>query len=293
MDKIKGRIVKALSGFYYVEVGSDIIECRARGVMRKNGVTPLVGDEVYITVSEGIGAVDEISERKNSLLRPPVANLDRLYILSSYSNPAPNTQILDKQISICERAGIQPVVVFNKCDEGSFDEFAEIYKNAGYDTYVISCKTGEGIEDFRSSLPEGICAFTGNSGVGKSTLLNTLMPELELKTGEVSDKLGRGRHTTRHVELFDLGNGCKVADTPGFSTIECDRVPKEEVAELFKEFREYLGGCRFTSCSHTSEKGCAVLEAVRQGKIAPSRHESYCEQYRQAAALPSWERRSK
>ncbi len=293
MEKLRGRIVKALSGFYYVEVGSQVIECRARGVMRKNGVTPLVGDEVLITVSEGIGAVDRIVERRNALLRPPVANLERLYILSSYSNPAPNTQILDKQISICEGAGVQPVIVFNKCDEGDFDKFVDIYRTAGYDTYVISCKTGEGIEAFRADLPEGICAFTGNSGVGKSSLLNALMPELELKTGEVSDKLGRGRHTTRHVELFDLGNGCRVADTPGFSTIECDPVPKEEVAELFKEFREHLGDCRFTSCSHTTEKGCAVLEAVRQGKIAPSRHESYCEQYRQAAALPRWERRSK
>ncbi len=293
MKAIKGTIVKALSGFYYVEVGGEVIECRARGVMRKNGMAPLVGDEVLITVTQGIGAVDEVVNRRNALLRPPVANLDRLYILSSYSNPAPNTQILDKQISICERAGITPVVVFNKCDEGSFDELVSIYRSAGYETHVISCKTGEGVDGLRAGLPEGICAFTGNSGVGKSSLLNTIMPELGLKTGEVSDKLGRGRHTTRHVELFDLSEGRRVADTPGFSTVECDPMPKEEVAELFKEFREYLGDCRFTSCSHTTEKGCAVLEAVRQGKIAPSRHESYCEQYRQAASVPEWERRGK
>lgn len=293
MELLQGRIVKALSGFYYVEVGQEVIECRARGVMRKNGVTPLVGDMVRITVSEGIGAVEEILPRRNSLLRPPVANVDRLYILSSFSNPAPNTQLLDKQISICERAGITPVIVFNKCDEGDFGKYAEIYRLAGFETHIISCKTGEGIEWLRADMPEGVSVFSGNSGVGKSSLLNILIPGLGLKTGEISDKLGRGRHTTRHVELFHLGKGRLVADTPGFSTLECDPVAKEEVAGLFREFRYYLGGCRFTTCSHTCEKGCAVLEAVRAGKIAPSRHESYCEQYRQAAAVPSWERRDK
>ena len=289
---MKGTLVKAISGFYYVNCNNNIYECKARGNFRNAGISPVVGDCVEITeLDSSHGVLESVYERKNLLNRPPVANIDKLFIVSAYSTPSPNTLMIDRLCAIACFNNIEPIIVFNKCDMGDFSEWVQIYEKTGFKTLVVSANTGEGIEDIQKELEGCVSAFTGNSGVGKSSLLNTLMPELELKTGEVSDKLGRGRHTTRHVELFDLGNNCRVADTPGFSTIECDPVSKEEVAELFKEFREHLGECRFTSCSHTTEKGCAVLEAVRQGKIAPSRHESYCEQYRQAASLPSWERR--
>ncbi len=289
----EGLIVKSLSGFYYVRTEDKIIDCRARGVMRKNGVTPLVGDRVKISVDDGLSCVDEIIDRRNFLLRPPVANVDRLYIISSFENPAPNTLLIDKQICTCEKQGIEPIIVLNKCDEGNFDDINEIYVSAGYEVYIISCKTGEGIYRLRQSIKTGISVFTGNSGVGKSSLLNTLLPRLNLKTGEISDRLGRGRHTTRHVELFDIGNGCLIADTPGFSTVECEPMLKENIAPLFKEFGDCLGNCRFTSCSHTCEKGCAVIDAVNSGRINRSRHESYCELYKEASMRNSWEVRSR
>ena len=291
MTARSGRIVKSLSGFYSVDVGGEIVVCRARGVMRNQGVTPLVGDRVTVSDGDGLAAVEEILPRKNALLRPPVANLERLYLLSAFTNPAPNFLLLDTQIAICERAGIEPVLVFNKCDEGDFASYVSAYRPTGYEIHVISCVTGEGIDDLRESIPRGICAFTGNSGVGKSSLLNALVPGLSLPTGEVSEKLGRGRHTTRHVELFDMGNGRLLADTPGFSSLEGDPVPKEEVADLFREFRAHLGACRFSTCSHTCEKGCGVLAALEKGEIAPSRHESYCELYRRAAASPTWDKK--
>lgn len=290
---LEGLIVKSLSGFYYVRAEDKIIECRARGVMRKNGVTPLVGDRVKISVSDGLSSVDEIVGRRNFLVRPPVANVDRLYIISSYENPSPNTLLIDKQICTCEKQGIEPIIVLNKCDEGNFDEIRDIYVKAGFEVYIISCKTGEGISAIKQSLKCGISVFTGNSGVGKSSLLNTLLPELNLKTGEISDKLGRGRHTTRHVELFDIGDGCLIADTPGFSTVECEPMLKESIAPLFREFDDFLGGCKFTSCSHTCEKGCLVIDAVNSGKIARSRHESYCELYKEASMLNDWEVRTR
>lgn len=291
MSTRRGRIVRALSGFYTVDCDGERIECRARGVMRTQGVTPLVGDEVVVTEAEGLSVVEEVLPRRNALLRPPVANLDRLYLLSAFANPAPSPLLLDTQTAICERAGITPVIVFNKCDEGDFSAIAAAYRTTGYEIFIISCKTGEGIEALRASIPKGICAFSGNSGVGKSTLLNLLMPGLLLPTGEVSAKLGRGRHTTRHVELYDMGEGRLLADTPGFSSLSCDPVPGEEVARLFPEFREHLGACRFTTCSHICEPGCGVLAALEKGEIAPSRHASYVELYRQAAAARPWDKR--
>ena len=291
MSTRQGRIVRALSGFYTVDCAGERIECRARGVMRNQGITPLVGDEVTLSVGEGLAAVEEILPRRNALLRPPVANIDKLYLLSAFADPAPSPLLLDTQTAVCERAGITPVIVFNKCDEGDFSAIAAAYRTTGYEIFVISCKTGEGIDALRESIPEGICAFTGNSGVGKSTLLNLLVPGLALPTGEVSAKLGRGRHTTRHVELYDMGGGRLLADTPGFSSLSCDPVPKEEVAALFPEFRDHLGDCRFTTCSHICEPGCGILAALAAGEIAPPRHASYVELYRQAAAAHPWDKR--
>ncbi len=290
----QGIILKAISGFYYVSVGDTVYECKSRGIMRKDGVTPTVGDNAAISVSEHssakpTGVVEQILERRNLLSRPPVANVDRLYIISSFENPAPNTLIIDKLICSCEAKGIEPVIVFNKSDMGSFDEYERIYKAAGFETYTVSCVTGEGIERLYNSFGRGISVLTGNSGVGKSSLINRMFPEYNLKTGEISQKLGRGRHTTRHSELFKNGCGGYICDTPGFATVDSEPMPKEDLADNFREFSYMLGGCKFTTCSHTCEKGCAVLTAVERGEIPRERHENYCAIYKELSAIKSWE----
>ncbi len=291
---ITGIIIKAISGFYYVSDGETVYECKSRGIMRNNGVTLCVGDNAEISVSgisqqKPVGVVEKILARRNMLTRPPVANVDKLYIISSFENPAPNTLIIDKLICSCEAKGIEPIIVFNKSDMGSFDAFEQIYKAAGFKTYTVSCLTGEGIDGLLGSFSDGISVLTGNSGVGKSSLINKMFPEYSLKTGEISKKLGRGRHTTRHSELYPTGRGGFICDTPGFATVDSEPMLKESLAQNFREFADFLGGCKFTSCSHTCEKGCAVLSAVEKGIIPKSRHESYCSIYKDLAAIKSWE----
>ena len=288
---MNGIIIKAISGFYYVETGNQLYECKARGIFRKQDISPLVGDRVEISVSESQGMVEKIEPRKNQLIRPPLANLDKLFIVSAFSTPAPNPLIIDRLISIAEHKAIEPVIVFNKSDLGPFGEFLTIYSNAGFKTFVVSCESGEGFKDMLNCFDDCISAFTGNSGVGKSSILNYLIPSLAIETGEVSLKLGRGRHTTRHVELYPVSNGY-IADTPGFSSIDIERVEsimKEDVADTFREFRPFLGQCQFTSCSHTVEKGCAVLNAVNNGEISHRRHDNYCTIYNEIKGLKSWE----
>ncbi len=284
-----GIIVKALSGFYYVDDGEQIYESRARGIMRKNGVTPLVGDNAVLQLESGSAVLDKIVDRKNMMVRPPVANVDKLYIISSHTDPSPNTVIIDKLIGQCEIKGIEPIIVFNKCDMGSFDEYVEIYSSAGFEVHVVSCVTGEGIDELKASFGSGISVLTGNSGVGKSSLINKMFEGYELKTGEISKKLGRGRHTTRHCELYANGSGGYIVDTPGFATVESERVTKDKVALFFREFADFTDECRFTSCAHICEKGCAVINAVNCGKISKSRHDSYCEIYKDCASINEWE----
>ncbi len=290
---IEGIIVKAISGFYYVSDGNAVYECKSRGIMRKDGVSPTVGDNAAISVvSNGVkpgGVVEQILPRRNLLSRPPVANVDKLYIISSFENPAPNTLIIDKLICSCEAKGIEPVVVFNKCDMGDFGEFEDIYKAAGFETYTVSCVTGEGIDSLLSSFSSGISVLTGNSGVGKSSLINKMFPEYNIKTGEISQKLGRGRHTTRHSELYPIKQACYICDTPGFATVDSEPMLKESLADNFREFADYLGECKFTTCSHTCEKGCAILGAVSSGAIPKARHDNYCAIYKDLSALKSWE----
>jgi len=286
---IEGIIVKALSGFYYVFDGEKVYETRARGIMRKNGVTPYVGDNAVIQLESGSAVLEKVCPRKNELVRPPVANVDKLYIISSFTDPAPNTLIIDKLIVQCEAKGIEPVIVFNKCDMGDFDEYEKTYRKSGFDVYTVSCLTGEGVDELKASFGPGISVLTGNSGVGKSSLINAMFDDYNLKTGEISTKLGRGRHTTRHCELFANGNGGFIADTPGFATVDSERLSKDKVAMCFREFDDFVDGCKFTSCSHTCEKGCAVIEAVKQGKICKSRHDSYCAIYKDCSALNEWE----
>ena len=291
-ENLTGLVLKCIGGFYYVLCDETVYTCRARGKFRKDKISPCVGDQVAITADENNeGYVLEILPRKNILVRPPLANLDKLFIVSSVSDPQPSTLIIDKTIAAAEIKGIEPVLVFTKTDLDDPAPLREIYGSIGIRCYFVSSVDGVGVDELRPELDGCISAFTGNSGVGKSTLLNALIPDLVLETGEISRKLGRGRHTTRHVELFPVEGGY-VADTPGFSTMDIERYElfrKEELPFGFREFEPYIGECRFTSCSHTCEKGCAVLEAVEDGKIPRSRIESYIAMYNEVKDIKEWQ----
>lgn len=296
MEKQKqGILRKGIGGFYYVEAEGSLLECKARGIFRKNNITPLAGDSVLVTdLGDGYGSLDEILPRKSALRRPPVANLDRLFIVASVSEPAFHPFLVDQISAIAVSKGIEPVLLITKTDLRACQEIANIYHSANLRCLTFSIEDSQDLPALQDLLHGKISAFTGNSGVGKSTLLNGLFPSLKLETGEISRKLGRGRHTTRCVELFPVPGGGYVADTPGFSALELERsehIPKEELAHCFPEFAPYLGQCKFTSCSHTKEKGCAVLEAVRNGKLPKSRHESYVALYENAKEWKEWENR--
>ena len=289
---MEGQIQKALSGFYYVNDGRQVYACRARGKHRYAGQSPLVGDYVRFTPLEGgQGALDEILPRKNQFHRPLVANIDLMVVLASLVNPVTDPFLIDRLLATAEAKGCEGLVCINKCDLEPGEELAAIYEKAGFPTLRVSAETGEGVDRLRALISDKVCAFTGNTGVGKSSLLNALEPGFALKTGQVSDKLGRGRHTTRHVELFRLSCGAAVADTPGFSSFEEEVLPPPEaLAGYFREFAPYRDKCRFPDCAHMKEKGCAVRQAVEEGKIAPSRHQSYARLYEQAKAVPEWAR---
>ena len=284
--------MKALSGFYYVDLAGETVTCRGRGKLRHQKISPLVGDRVEVTLNgDGTGAVEAVLPRRNQLTRPAVANIDQLVILCANVNPVSDPYLIDRVCSVAEGKGCEVVIAVNKCDLDSGDALAETYTAAGFPVLRLSAVTGEGIEPLKELLQGKVSAFTGNSGVGKSSVLNALEPRYAIETGEVSDKLGRGRHTTRHVELFRVGDAL-VADTPGFSSFEADRLgllDKEALGESFREFRPYLAQCRFVGCSHTKEKGCAVLAAVEEGTIPQSRHESYVRLYREAKERRPWE----
>ena len=289
---LEGIILKSIGGFYYVEAAETIYECKARGNFRKKGLKPVAGDIVKITVPEsGYCAIEEVCPRKNSIVRPPLANIDTLFIVVSTCEPSPNTAVIDKMTACAVNKNIEPVIVISKCDLSSSEKLKEIYSLSGIKTIEFSSIDNRGLEEIRKVLKNKVTAFTGNSGVGKSTLLNALFPDLELATGEISEKLGRGRHTTRSVELFKAEGGY-VADTPGFSTVDLERyevIDKDDLKFAFPEFEDYLDKCRFTSCRHICEKGCAVVEAVQQGKISLSRHQSYVAMYNEVKDLKKWE----
>lgn len=292
MNKLDGIIIKGIGGFYYVEAAGEIYECKARGVFRKSGIKPLAGDRVSISVNENAeNTIDEIYERKSVLPRPPVANVDRLFIVSSVCEPKPVFLIIDRLTALAVNKGIEPIVVFTKSDLGDAEQYVSIYRKAGIKSYAVSCVTDEGVDDVKAQLKNHISAFCGNTGVGKSSLLNAIDPTLALKTGEISDKLGRGRHTTRHSELFKVEGGY-VADTPGFSSFEAEEtelILKDDLPFAFKEFEPYIGQCKFTSCLHMKDKGCRIIQAVEEGEIPVSRHESYCAMMEQAKNIKEWE----
>ncbi len=293
---ISGRIEKALSGFYYVNTGEEILRCRARGKFRRQGLSPLVGDLVQAQpLGGGEGVIDAVEPRRNAFARPAAANVDQLVVIASGAIPVTDPYLIDRISAIAALKGCRVLVVINKCDLDPADDLYALYRASAIPVLRVSAATGEGLDALRDGIAGRLNVFTGNSGVGKSSLLNRLAPDLDLPVGEVSTALGRGRHTTRHVEMFSLGGGTYVIDTPGFSsfdTEELDLELKARLPETFPEFAPYLGRCRFVGCSHVKEKGCAVLEAVRRGEIPERRHRSYVRLHDELKDLKDWQARS-
>ncbi|MBQ7330686.1 MAG: ribosome small subunit-dependent GTPase A [Oscillospiraceae bacterium] len=287
-----GRIIRSISGFYDVQTPAGVITCRARGILRKEGNAPLTGDMVEISEEKGKGMVEKILPRKNSFVRPAVANIDALVVFAANVNPVTEPFLVDRVAAI---AGDQEVPVYlcvNKCDLDPAVDLVRIYRNAGFPVICTSAQTGEGREELWNLIRGKLTAFTGNSGVGKSSMLNQLCPDLALPTGEVSEKLGRGRHTTRHVELYMLDEETYVADTPGFSAFDTDQMElilKENLQYAFPDFGQFIGDCQFHDCSHRKEPGCAVTQAVAQGKIEKTRYDSYLRLYEKASQIKLWE----
>ena len=291
-EKRTGRILRSLSGFYDVLTPEGLVTCRARGILRKEGNSPLTGDVVNITVEKGKGMVESILPRRNSFVRPAVANVDALVVFAANVNPVTEPFLIDRVAAIAGDQEVEVVLCVNKCDLDPALDLVRIYTRAGFSVITTSAETGEGVEALRSLIKGKLTAFTGNSGVGKSSILNRLCPELNLPVGEVSEKLGRGRHTTRHVELYSLGPDTYVADTPGFSSFDTDQMDvilKENLQYAFPDFGSHIGRCRFDDCSHRKEPGCAVREALEAGEIEPTRYDSYLKLYEKASQINLWE----
>lgn len=270
-----------------------IIECKARGRFRMDGTSPLVGDKVRCSLdANGKGRIDSVEERRNWFIRPAVANIDALVFVAANTNPITDPFLIDRVSVIAAEADCGLIICVNKTDIDAGDELYEIFTGAGFTVVRTSAETGEGINELRQVMKDKVCAFTGNSGVGKSSILNALAPDFHVETGEVSEKLGRGKHTTRHVELYDIGDNTYVADTPGFASFEIEMmniIPKEELQSDFIDFRPYIGKCRFHDCAHLKEPGCAVTAAVAAGDISESRYRSYVRLYDLSAQHKSWE----
>ena len=293
-DKQRGRIIRSLSGFYDVQLPEGVVTCRGRGILRKEQITPLTGDLVEITLEGGKGMVETVLPRSNSFIRPAVANVDALVLFAANVNPVTEPFLIDRVAAIAGDQNVPCILCVNKSDLDPAEQLQEIYKKAGFPVICTSAKTGQGIEELRQALKGKLTAFTGNSGVGKSSILNCLCPELTLATGEVSEKLGRGRHTTRHVELYCLGDDTYVMDTPGFSSFDTDQMDvilKENLQYSFPDFAPCLGRCQFADCTHRSEPGCAVRARVEAGQISASRYDSYLRLYEKSAQIKQWERK--
>ena len=290
--KSEGRIIRSLSGFYEVQTDKSVVTCRARGSLRRTNESPLTGDLVEISIERGKGMVERILPRRNQFVRPAVANVDMLVVFAANVNPVTEPFLIDRVAAIAGDQEVEVVLCVNKCDLDPAVDLLRIYTHAGFCCIAASAETGEGVEELRHRIKGKLVAFTGNSGVGKSSILNRLCPGLNLPTGEVSEKLGRGRHTTRHVELYDLGEGTYVADTPGFSSFDTDQMDiilKENLQYAFPDFQPYVGSCQFHDCTHRKEPGCAVTAALAAGEIEPTRYDSYLRLYEKASQIKLWE----
>ena len=293
-DTREGRILRSISGFYDVQTPEGIVICRGRGILRKEGQSPLTGDVVEITIDQGKGMIERILPRRNYFVRPAVANVDGLVIFAANVNPVTEPFLIDRVAAIAGNQEVPVYLCVNKCDLDPALDLVKIYRNAGFQVIQTSAETGEGLEELRQLLKGKLTAFTGNTGVGKSSVLNGLCPALHLSTGQVSEKLGRGRHTTRHVELYCIDTDTYVADTPGFSSFDTDEMEvllKDNLQYAFLDFAPYLGGCQFHDCSHRAEPGCGVRKAVEEGKIEESRYESYLRMYEKSSQIKLWERK--
>ena len=291
-EKREGRILRSISGFYEVQTPQGPVTCRARGSLRR-GDSPLTGDLVEISVEKGNkGMVEKILPRRNKFVRPAVANVDALVVFAANVNPITEPFLIDRVAAIAGDQEVPVYLVVNKCDLDPAVDLVRIYRNAGFTVICTSAETGEGVEDLRDLIRGKLTAFTGNSGVGKSSVLNRLCPDLALPVGEVSEKLGRGRHTTRHVELYRLEEETYVADTPGFSSFDTDQMEvilKENLQYAFPDFGRYIGECQFRDCTHRKEPGCAVTAALEAGEIERSRYDSYLRLYEKASQIKVWE----
>lgn len=287
-----GRIVRSLSGFYDVLTPDGVVTCRARGILRKQNITPLTGDMARITVEKGKGMVEEILPRRNSFVRPAAANVDALVVFAANVNPITEPFLVDRVAAIAGNQDVEVIICVNKTDLDPAEDLVDIYTKAGFRVFPTSAETGKGVEALRQAISGKLVAFTGNSGVGKSSILNRIAPGLALETGEVSEKLGRGRHTTRHVELYRLEDDTYIMDTPGFSSFDTDQMDvilKENLQYAFPDFADYLGQCQFHDCSHRREPGCAVRIAMEEGRIQPTRYDSYLRLYEKACQIKTWE----
>ena len=292
IEEQTGRIVRSISGFYDVVLPTGTVTCQARGILRKEGMTPLTGDMVRVVMQRGKGMIQQVLPRKNSFIRPAVANVDALLIFAANVNPVTEPFLIDRVTAIAGNKGVESILCVNKTDLDEAEELCGIYSHAGFRVIATSAQTGAGIGELRRALQGKLTAFTGNSGVGKSSILNRLCPELKLPTGEVSEKLGRGRHTTRHVELFSLDHETFVMDTPGFSSFDTDQMDvilKENLQYAFPDFGPWLGRCQFHDCSHRREPGCAVRQAAENREIEQIRYDSYLRLYEKAAQYKEWE----
>lgn len=270
-----GIITKGIGGFYYVLSNSEIFECKARGVFRKEKITPMVGDNVEIEVKGGKGSIVKILPRKNELVRPAVANVDTLVLVVAATSPEPNLMLIDKMLVYAEKCGITAVICINKTDLTQRDDIKDIYENAGYRVICTSAEKDENLDELKELIKGRVTAFSGLSGVGKSSILN-ILTDANMETGSLSEKIERGKHTTRHVELISISDGF-VFDTPGFSSLELPELTLEELSECFPEIDKYSGDCKFRGCSHIKDQGCAVKAAVESGEISPERYKSFCE----------------
>lgn len=297
MVECRGKIVKGIAGFYYVDCennGGVQYECKAKGLFRKDKVKPLIGDDVRIEIlseEKKLGNIQQILPRKNQLIRPEVANVNQAVILFALANPAPNLNLLDRFLVMMEMQGVETIICFNKLDIVSREEekrLVGIYERCVNKVLSVSSKENIGMDTLRACLDGRTTVLAGPSGVGKSSILNRIYPEAASKTGTISEKIGRGKHTTRHSELFHVGAGTYLFDTPGFSSLRVPEMKKEELKQYFTEFIPYEGTCRFMGCTHTHEPDCEVKKALNEGKINPVRYENYIQIYEE---LKEWERR--